>query len=223
MNYTDNLVWYENVPTTDSEAHQAPGWIKHLISDTTKAYFAACPINADDAVSSRLVVGADITEAGAGDVVLYLVAKQLDAQGSWNGQWLQREVRARQALPREEGETDYQIKGIYCANLDDDERPDIVVSTSGYGHGVFALMNLGDALENQTLDLQVISASRNNSHKGIKHDNVLLEDMDGDGDLDIVTTEENGSSGFWHRLLPGVSSRGLGLIWYENPGPMSQD
>ncbi|MEM6581443.1 MAG: VCBS repeat-containing protein [Pseudomonadota bacterium] len=223
MNYTDNLVWYENVPATNSEGQQAPSWIKHLISDSTKAYFAACQVNADDAAGSLLVVGADIADTEAGDVVLYLVAKQLDAVGNWNGQWLQREVRSRQAVPRDEGETDYQIKSIVCANLDDDERPDIVISTSGYGHGVFALMNLDDVLESQTLDLQVISAAWNNSHKGIKHDNVLLVDLDGDGDLDIITTEENGSSGFWHSFLPGVSSRGLGLIWFENPGSASED
>lgn len=223
MNYTDSLVWYENVPAIDSDGRPVASWVKHLISDTTKAYFAACPVDADDTAGSRLVVGADITDAEAGDVVVYLVAKQLDAEGNWNGQWLQREVRSRQGVPRDEGETDYQIKGIVCANIDDDERPDIVISTSGYGHGVFALMNLDDALENQTLDLQVISADQNNSYKGIKHDNVMLEDLDGDGYLDIITTEENGSSGFWHRFFPGVSSRGLGLIWFENPGSASKD
>ena len=36
-----------------------------------------------------------------------------------------------------------------------------------------------------------------------KMDNAFLVDLDGDGDLDIGTTEENG---------------GWGVIWFENPG-----
>lgn len=39
---------------------------------------------------------------------------------------------------------------------------------------------------------------------GVKHDLIELLDLDADGDLDILTTEE---------------VTGLGLIWYENPAP----
>jgi hypothetical protein len=35
-----------------------------------------------------------------------------------------------------------------------------------------------------------------------KMDNAYLADLDGDGDLDVATTEENG---------------GWGVIWFENP------
>jgi hypothetical protein len=38
-----------------------------------------------------------------------------------------------------------------------------------------------------------------------------LNDLDGDGDLDVITTEENGNTGSY------FIARGLGLIWYENP------
>jgi hypothetical protein len=37
---------------------------------------------------------------------------------------------------------------------------------------------------------------------GVKHDLIELIDLDGDGDLDVITTEE---------------TTGLGVIWYENP------
>ena len=37
---------------------------------------------------------------------------------------------------------------------------------------------------------------------GVKHDLVALVDLDGDGDLDVITTEEVAN---------------LGVIWYENP------
>lgn len=41
--------------------------------------------------------------------------------------------------------------------------------------------------------------------EGIKYDLVPLVDLDGDGDLDVVTTEER------------EGGKGLGVVWYENP------
>ena len=46
-------------------------------------------------------------------------------------------------------------------------------------------------------DLQPISGV-----DGVKHDLVVPVDLDGDGDLDILTCEE---------------VKNLGVIWYENP------
>ncbi|MDA0346973.1 MAG: VCBS repeat-containing protein [Verrucomicrobia bacterium] len=45
--------------------------------------------------------------------------------------------------------------------------------------------------------------------EGIKFDLNLLLDVDGDGDMDIVNTEENNNA--------KDGKAGLGLIWYENP------
>ncbi len=42
---------------------------------------------------------------------------------------------------------------------------------------------------------------------GYKFDRIELIDLDGDQDLDVLTTEENYGSNSW----------GLGVIWYENP------
>jgi hypothetical protein len=39
-------------------------------------------------------------------------------------------------------------------------------------------------------------------------DNAWLGDLDGDADLDVVTTDENG---------------GWGVIWFENPAAVSAD
>ncbi|MCB0665734.1 MAG: VCBS repeat-containing protein [Saprospiraceae bacterium] len=44
--------------------------------------------------------------------------------------------------------------------------------------------------------------------KGVKYDFARLMDMDNDGDLDILTSEENNNN----NKVPG-----LGVIWYENP------
>lgn len=43
---------------------------------------------------------------------------------------------------------------------------------------------------------------------GIKYDFARLIDLDGDGDLDVLTSEENNNSD---------KNAGLGVIWYENP------
>ena len=45
--------------------------------------------------------------------------------------------------------------------------------------------------------------------EGIKFDISLLLDLDDDGDLDVINTEENNNS--------QGGNAGLGLVWYENP------
>lgn len=217
LNYWNNLLWYENLgPDAGAGKATPPRWQKHLISNTTGSYFADCSDGAGTA--ELLVVGADLSAAGPGDVVLYLVGRVFDASGLWDGRWLQREIRTANPLPRQAGAADYAIKGIACGNIDADTSQDIVITVSGRGHGVFALLNMDNSLADQTLQLQVIASDEFNSRKGIKHDNLVLQDLDGDGDLDIITTEENGARGLLSRLLPGLITRGLGLIWYENPG-----
>jgi hypothetical protein len=43
---------------------------------------------------------------------------------------------------------------------------------------------------------------------GIKFDNLVWYDIDNDGDLDAVTSEQH---------EPNPPGPGLGVIWYENP------
>ena len=114
-------------------------------------------------------------------------------------------------MPGEIEENDYDLKAVACGDIDNNGEIDLVMSASGYGNGIFALMNLQDKWGDQALQLKVISAKKNNTRKGIKHDNLLLDDLDGDGDLDVIVTEENGNLGSY------FIARGLGLIWYENP------
>jgi len=46
----------------------------------------------------------------------------------------------------------------------------------------------------------------------VKFHNIAIRDLDGDLDLDVVTTGENA----------GPGSRGLGDIWYENPPGLAE-
>lgn len=90
-------------------------------------------------------------------------------------------------------------KGVRAANLDDDPELEIV----------FSCENAGDRAGVGYLDRQEIAgapvwiARRIADNAGGKFDLVQVADLDCDGDLDVITTEE---------------SANLGVIWYENPG-----
>jgi hypothetical protein len=210
LGYWNHLAWYENPGKPGSGAAE---WRRHMISDTTHSYFSRCDETGPAAM--RWVVGADISGAVAGDTVAWLISKELDENAQWHGRWLQQRITSPDAIPRDPEHREYWVKSIACGNIDEDPRPDIVMSISGMGHGVFALLNLADGPGDQSLRLQTIASALPNSRKGIKYDDLRLADVDLDGDLDVVTTEENGSMVSWWL------TRGLGLIWYENPGPFS--
>jgi hypothetical protein len=89
-------------------------------------------------------------------------------------------------------------KAIRVADINNDGRVDLVYSAeqaSGELRGV-AWMNLA---ANRTL--HDISGA-----PGTKYDLIELYDLDADGDLDLLTTEE---------------TEGLGVVWYENPSKHS--
>ena len=93
-------------------------------------------------------------------------------------------------------------KGVGVGDIDLDGRPDLVVTFAGVNpprSGVVWLSSLSSPTDPAWLDHEISGA------EGQKFDVVGLADLDGDGDLDVVTTEEQAD---------GV---GLGVIWYENP------
>ncbi|MFP4501055.1 MAG: FG-GAP repeat domain-containing protein [Candidatus Hydrogenedentota bacterium] len=86
-------------------------------------------------------------------------------------------------------------KGIAVGDMDGDGAAEIVFScehASG-AHGVAMLKKTEDAWQ----------ATAISGKTGTKFDLVKLLDLDGDGDLDVLTCEENEQ---------------LGVFWYENPG-----
>lgn len=93
-----------------------------------------------------------------------------------------------------------RLKDICTGNIDNDDADEIILSFEGakekYGVIFSKLTSKG---------WQHFPVSNT---KGIKFDLSLLFDMDCDGDLDILNTEENNNSS---------TDAGLGFIWYENP------
>ncbi|MEX2565801.1 MAG: FG-GAP and VCBS repeat-containing protein [Cyclobacteriaceae bacterium] len=110
--------------------------------------------------------------------------------GTWNQEFI--------PFPKGSGS---RGKSVVVGDIDQDGQQDLAASFEGalQKSGVVAV--LGFQEENpRTIDISGLP--------GVKYDFLLLIDMDGDGDLDILTSEETSEEG---------TKRGLGVIWYENP------
>jgi hypothetical protein len=86
-----------------------------------------------------------------------------------------------------------RAKAVTVADVDLDGRPDLILTCEGAGRpnsGVIWVKPGG----NEVFDIS--------GPEGVKFDLAPAIDLDGDGDFDIITTEE---------------TENLGVIWYENP------
>ncbi len=96
-------------------------------------------------------------------------------------------------------------KGVAIGDVDGDGRLDIVLSHASAQPPLSGIVWLSyDGSVSDT----AWSRHEISGPIGSKFDRLELLDVDGDGDLDAMTTEENS----------GEDSAGLGFIWYENPG-----
>ena len=175
----DGLRWFEN------RLSSSAAWIEHVIGPNAGS-FAICRNVVTDSEWSV------VTHSGNGPVIY---------SQSRSGEWRQQNLDITNELPN--GQPFLLFKGVACGDLNLDGRTDFAVSISGQGHGVYAFVQEKDHWR----IVLIAGTDKNNYFKGIKHDTLGLTDLDGDGDLDVVTTDENG----------GLFANGLGLIWFENP------
>ena len=126
--------------------------------------------------------------------------KRLDATGR---HWEEYPISSDSLRSEHSSTRKFVIKGVACGYVDGDDRIDVVFTGSGHGHGVFMMSPRTDIPSGLSWDLVNLTPYADY----MKYDNLRLVDMDADGDLDVVTTEEGA----------GVYTAGQGVLWLENP------
>ena len=161
---------------------EAPSWLEHRIG-------------AVDAYEAMFAAAADLNDDGLEDVVVasrrpnaLFVHRRMSAEGS---------VWASSMIPAPEGVG--TGKGVAVGDLDLDGRQDIAFTCENAVDGREGVMWL--SYEDSPFSGRWTAHSIAGP-EGVKFDRIELLDLDGDGDLDLITCEERDN---------------LGVIWYENP------
>lgn len=169
-------LWLENPGRTVVET--AP-WKTHRIGSGDKEVMFIVPVDLDQ---DGLL---DVLAAVAGHELIYHRRKTPDGF-AWESFTIH--------LPPSAGNG----KGVNVGDINLDGKPDIVFTCEhASGKSGVMWMSYRGAVTDRIWDAHDISGL-----EGIKYDLVQLLDLDGDGDLDVITCEEQSN---------------LGVVWYENP------
>lgn len=192
-----NVLWLEN-PGDAGAGHE---WKSHWIG-----------------IGSDLTL-CDVDGDGVQDIVATASRKEYPVVARWfqgvkemnnrNRSWQPRDIRIEPELPiRFYQSGQFSLKSIACGHFrqqaTSSDPPDIVITASGSGFGIFMVV----APPGYEVDSDVPWAAVPVTDYSwiMKYDNILSIDMDSDGDMDLVTTEEN----------EGLLLQGAGVLWYEN-------
>ena len=178
--------WLEN-PGKESKALTAP-WENHWIAQHIDEAMLIDTVDFDQDGIEEIVVPYYIDQEG------HISTFQTKDRKNWKELSIQ--------YPPNMG----RAKALSAGDINLDGQTDLVLSTEHADDGKSGVVWLEyqENWDNPDWTTHDVSGP-----EGIKFDLNLLLDVDADGDLDIVNTEEaNNASG---------GKRGLGLIWYENP------
>jgi len=150
-------------------------WKEHLVggADRETRFITTGDLDSDGKI--------DIVAAAKGHELLWM--RRLSADGN---QWRTTPI----PTPGSAGEP----KSVGIGDINRDGKPDLVFSAEGA---------VGDLRGTMWLAAPDWRPHDISGAPGLKYDLVVLLDMDGDGDLDILSSEERDQ---------------LGVFWYENPG-----
>lgn len=188
---TRGVYWLENPGPRGARAGDA--WTRHRIgaTDATEVKFLSLgDLDGDGRRDVAVAVTAGPPDPGdpsADNRVVWL--RREDATGR---RWTSRVI----AAPKWVG----AAKAVAIGDVDGDGRADLVLSCEQAREGRSGVYWLRQGARVGEWEPRDISGPA-----GIKFDVVRLADLDGDGDLDVLTSEER------------ESGRGLGVVWYENP------
>lgn len=189
---TRGVFWLQNPGT--ARAGVAANWIRHEVPSATAQEFmflGTGDINGDG--RRDIAVAVDVAKRETATPNRHsriLWFERLDGTGT---RWREHVI----GVPANTG----NVKAVAIGDVDGNGRADLVVScenAKGDRIGVYWLRQDSGAPA-------AWSAHNIAGPPGIKFDVVRLLDLDGDGDLDVLTNDEQEN---------GV---GLGVIWYENP------
>ena len=174
---------------------ESPGtavWERIIITDTGSE-FGFCNQIVDE--HEDIIVA---TSHKSGMVAKWL--KRLDSSGR---HWEEYPITSDTLRAAHSSSQKFVLKGVACGYVDGDNRIDVVFTGSGHGHGVFIMSPRAAIDSGKAWDLTNLVPYADN----MKYDNLQLVDMDNDGDLDILTSEEG----------EGIFTDGDGVLWFENP------
>ncbi|MBN1419240.1 MAG: VCBS repeat-containing protein [Planctomycetes bacterium] len=180
------IAWYEH-PGFDHLSERP--WKKHVIQDGGGPYLWGLLHDIDGDGEKDILAATFAPERGADPQKTAITWWRAPADPKDAGAWTRREIRVRS---RDIGS--FRHKALAVADFDGDGRQEIVLSTEQPGD-VYLLRWKKSVFDEVWSVENIIGRGRG------KYDDVDLLDLDGDGDLDILTSEEYE----------------LGVFWLENP------